>query len=335
MGELTIKEIAKMAGVSPAAVSFVLNGKKGVSEKTRARVNEVIARTNYRPCLNSRRLFFKKSFTITLAIRKTSSPFEDLFYFEIAKGLLERSKAFGYNIGFAEISCEKNVVLLPDVIRNKDTDGIVFLQDTEKAILNEIDKLGIPYVVVDTHTPDAGITAIYADYELSAFAATRYLLERGHEAIAFIGSSFLPDFYLQSFAGFKKALDQSSLSIPAAWIQIDAADEDSAYRCMDKILSSAQIPSAVFCAGDIFAISAMACAKDRGYKVPEDISFIAIDDILLSRYCEPKLTTVRIDKMEMGRLAMKSILAKIDGKPAPSVAVESDHIVERNSVCRL
>lgn len=332
MGKITIKEIAKMAGVSPTAVSFVINNKEGISEDTRKKVNEVIERTNFQPSLNSRRLFFKKSFNIALVIRQTSSPFDNLFYFEIAKGLLEKSKEYGYNIVFTDISTEGNKVILPDIIKQNDTDGIIFLQDTERTILNEIDKLGIPYVVIDAHSFNSDITAVNADYELSSYTATKFLIENGHRNIAFIGSSFIPEFYLQAFLGFKKALDEIHVSIPSSWMQIDAVDEILSYKSMEKILSHTQIPSAVFCSGDIFAIGAMNCAKDRGYRVPEDISFIAIDDILLSRYYEPKLTTIRIDKLKMGRLAMELIVKKLKGEQVQSIYVESDNIIIRNSV---
>lgn len=332
MSKLTIKDIAKMAGVSPTAVSFVLNNKDGISEETRKKVNDVIRSTNFRPSLNSRRLFFKKSFNISIVIKQSSSPFFDLFYFEIAKGVLEKSKDFGYNVVFTDISSNENGIVFPDIIKHNDTDGIIFFQDTEGSILNEINKRSIPYVVIDSHSSNSSFTWINADYRLSAYAATKFLIEQGHKNIAFIGSSYIPDFYLQAFIGFKNALEDLKLSIPPSWIQIDAADEISSYKCMEKILKSPAVPSAVFCAADIFAIGAIKCVKDNGYSIPGDISFIGIDDILLSRYIEPALTTVRIDKTKMGTLAMELLVRKINGEPVESVSVESDNIVVRDSV---
>jgi LacI family transcriptional regulator len=332
MDKLTIKDIAGMAGVSQTAVSFVLNGKSGVSEKTRAKISDVIEKTGFRPSINSRRLFFQKSYTVTLAVRKTSSPFDNLFYFEIAKGLLEKSKVFRYNVVFADIHIEDDGIMLPDIIKFKDTDGVVFLQDTENAVLDELNKLKIPFVIIDAHKQASGMTTIYADYELSSYTAVKYLAGHGHRSIALIGSSFIPEFYLQCFSGYKRVLDEIGQSIPPAWMQIDATDEVTAYQRMEKILRQANRPTAVFCASDMFAIGAMKCVKDHGLQVPGDISFIAIDDILLSRYCEPKLTTIRIDKEKMGQLAMDLIIAKINGETVQSAAVESDHIIERDTV---
>lgn len=333
MSKLTIREIAKMAGVSPTAVSFVLNNREGVSEETRKKVSEVIERTNFEPSVNSRRLFFKKSYNVSIVIKDTSSPFDNLFYFEIAKGLLSRSKEYGYNIVFADISSKENTSALPDIVKLNDTDGIIFLQDTERVILNDIEKKKIPFVVIDAHTPDAPYTCVTADYLVSAYTSTKYLIDNGHRDIAFIGSSFIPDFYLQSFEGYKKALEEAGISIHPQWLQIDAADEVSSYRCMERIIRSGNIPTAVFCSGDIFAIGAMNCAGAMHYKVPQDISFTAIDDIVLSRYFEPKLTTARIDMFQMGTIAMELIMKKVNGEQVQSVIVKSDDLIVRDSVC--
>jgi len=332
MSKLTIKDIAKMAGVSPTAVSFVINNKEGVGEETRKRVEDVIKKTNFKPSLNSRRLFFKKSFNISIVVNYNSSPFDNLFYMEIAKGILEKSKEYGYNIVFTDISFEGNKFILPDIIKQNDTDGIIFLQDTEKTVLNEIDRYNIPCVVIDAHSLNDNVTSIYVDYVLACYTATRYLIDNGHKAIAFIGSSYLPEFYLQAFSGFRKALEEAQISIPPSWIQIDAIDEVSSYECMERILKKNPIPTAVFCAGDIFAIGAIKCSKDHGYRIPKDLSFTAVDDILLSRYIEPKLTTVRIDMTKMGILALELIVKKINGEQMESVMIESDNLIVRESV---
>ncbi len=323
-----------MAGVSPTTVSFVINNKSGISEETKKKVNEVIERTNFKPSVNSRRLFFKKSFNISIVMRQTSSPFEDLFYFEIVRSILTKSKEYGYNIVFTEISMRENTVVLPQIIELKDTDGVIFLQDTENAILSRIEKLEIPYVVVDAHSTSSGVTSVRADYALSALTAVRLLLEHGHRDIAFISSSFIPEFYLQVFGGYRQALEEKNISIPSSWIQADAYDEPSSYKSMERILNGNHCPTAVFCATDILAIGAMKCCKDMGYKLPQDISFIAIDDIFLSTYIEPKLTTVKIDTFMMGSLAMELVMKKINGEPAESAVVKSDHIVLRDSVVK-
>jgi DNA-binding LacI/PurR family transcriptional regulator len=332
---LTIKDIAKMAGVSPSAVSLVMNNKEGVGDETRRTVNEIIERMEFKPNLNSRRLAFRKSFNINLVIRQNSSPFSDLFYFEVARGVLECSKRFSYNVVFTDIPVIDNIYSLPDAILMNDSDGIIFLQDTPRTILMEIEKARIPYVVIDAHTVDDTYTSVNVDCELSAYIATRHLIDNGHEAIAFIGSSYLPEYYIQAFTGYKRAMKNVNIPIPSNWIQIDARDEITAFECMNKILEGASRPTAVFCAGDIFAVGAVNAVKAYGLFVPQDISFVGIDDIILSRYIEPPLTTVTIDKVKMGTVAMELLVKKIKGESVRSIVVESDNLVIRKSVAKI
>lgn len=335
MGALTIKDIARMAGVSATVVSFVINRKPGVNKDTRERVQKIIDQTQFKPSISSRRLIMKKSFNIGIVVAHDSSPFNNLFYFEIAQGLLEQSKIYGYNVIFTDIRQTGKKTHLPGIIENKDTDGIIFFQDVPMALLQEIENLGIPCVVIDAHPEREDYSMVRVDYEAAARTATEYLIACRHRKIAFISSSFVPNFYTQVFNGFRQAMSAHSLSIPSAWIQMDAVEEQSACTCMNKILQGGELPTAVFCATDLFAISAMKCARAKGLRIPEDISFIGIDDILLSQYVEPALTTVRIDKADMGGLAMDMIIRRINGEHPDNLTVVSDHLIIRDSVRRL
>jgi DNA-binding LacI/PurR family transcriptional regulator len=233
---------------------------------------------------------------------------------------------------FTDIQASSHKIKLPIIIENKDTDGVIFFQDTQSQILKEIESRGIPCVVIDAHPGNELYSMVIANYENAAATATKHLISMNHKKIAFICSSFLPNFYTQVFNGFRKVMSQNRLLIYSNWIQMDAIDEITACQCMDNILQSGDIPTAVFCATDIFAIGAMKCAKSKGYKVPEDISFIGIDDILLAQYVEPALTTIRIDKAKMGDIAMDMIIQRINGKEPESVVLESDKLIIRDSV---
>ncbi len=332
MGSLTIKDIAKMAGVSPTVVSFVINEKKGVSPSTREKVLKIVEQMQFKPSISSRRLIMKKSFNIGIVMANDSSPFSNLFYFEIARGLLERSKVYGYNVIFTDIRQSGKDLQLPGIIENQDTDGIIFFQDAQSSFLQDIESRGIPCVVIDAHPDQEEFAMIKVDYECAARAATEFLISYGHQHIAFISSSFVPNFYTQVFNGYRQAMSRHGLAIPSGWIQMDAVEEQSAYTCMERILQSGEMPTAVFCATDLFAISAMKCARAHGMRIPEDLSFIGIDDILLSQYIEPALTTVRIDKADMGGQAMDMIIRRINGEKPESLTVVSDHLIIRDSV---
>ncbi|MBE6885550.1 MAG: LacI family transcriptional regulator [Ruminococcaceae bacterium] len=331
---LTIRDIAKMAGVSPTVVSFVINGKEGVNRQTREKVLEIVKNTGFTPNLSSRRLTLKKSFNIGIAFTSDSSPFSNFFYFEVAQGLLEKSKDYGYNIVFIGVEKVNNKYNLPDIIEKGDADGIVFLINVDKAILDALAERKVPAVLVDYHGTDTSVPCVNVDYERSAYVATRHLIEHGHQDIAFLSQNSVPNFYNQVFAGFRRALDESDILIPLNWV-CSANDEAQTIAAVKSIVSGKKRPSAIFCSTDDLAIQAMAYLKKQGFRIPEDISFIGIDDIVLSQYTDPQLTSVRIDKREMGAQAMELIMRIMEGKSPEDIVVCSDHLIPRQSVRKI
>jgi DNA-binding LacI/PurR family transcriptional regulator len=339
MSKITIKEIAKLAKVSPTAVSFVLNNRKGVSPVTRKRVLKIINSTNFIPNRSSRRLSLKKSFNICLVMNPKSSPFTDLFYFDITRGIVEESSNYDYSLILCQLNTGKITgtidedLLIPNSVRNQDTDGIIFLQDTPEGILTRVEELGVPFVLVDAqNNKNHRYITVNPDSERSAYVATEYLIKKGHRDIGFIGSSYLKRYYLQTSNGFKQALRDYDLSTRPSWIFSDAQDELSAGCGMERILKSRKIPSAIFCTGDRFAIGGIKCAQQKGYPVPEKISFIGMDDIILSSHITPPLTTIGFNTVDMGKMAVKLLIKKINGEEVSSYTVPSENIIERASV---
>ncbi len=327
MKKLTVKEIAKMAGVSVTAVSFVLNDRPGVSEATREKVQKIIKETGFRPSLSSKKLVNGKSYNICLMISDSVSPFDDLFYYEITKGILEASRKCDYNIVISRAS--KKGADLPDVVYSGDVDGIVYLQNINDALLKKTIEKEVPFVVVDSHSGNPKTTSITPDYFSATEIAANYLFEKGHKRIAMLTTDSVPDFGTATCAGFKKAMENAG--VKAVFENTKVRDEAGAYAAAKALLSMPDRPSALLCTVDIFAVGAMRCAKDMGIAVPRELSVIGIDDILLSRYIEPPLTTVGIDKVKMGELAMEMLLKKINGEKVDSILLPMT-LVERETV---
>lgn len=336
MKKLTIKDIARMAGVSTTVVSFVMNDKPGVSPATRKKVKEVIELTQFKPNLSSQRLILKKSFNISLLSEKTSNPFNDFFYFEVAQGIQEKSCEYGYNIVFSDLTPNNgSLSYLPNAFVNSDADGVIIFQKAEKSIIDYIFSREIPAIMIDSHSKDFPFPSIDIDYTVSAYTATNHLIEMGHREIAFMSSSFNPEFYSQVFNGFNSALAESGVFINPNWIFLNIIDEESAYKTMQGIIDSKKLPSAIFCSTDMFAIEAMRCAMDNNLKIPDDISFIGIDDIIISKYVNPPLTTVQIDKKKMGILAMDMIVNEIEHKNSQSISLPANVLIKRKSVKKI
>lgn len=337
MSSLTIKEIAKIAGVSPSAVSFVLNNRVGVSEATRKKVLEIINKMEFTPNRSSRRLSLKKSFNVCLAMSTASSPFADLFYYDITKGIVDASARYDYNLILNQINYKKggkgNV---PSSVKNRDADGIIFLQDTPESILKKTAAMHVPFILVDAEPKSNEIyTSVNLDSEWACQVATDYLIKNGHKDIGFITSSYLPRYYIQTISGFTKIMTENGLKIKKTWIFEEAGDELTAYKGMAQILKSKNRPTAMVCAGDRYAIGAIRCAQDHGLSVPKDISFIGMDNILLSSYITPPLTTISFNAFEMGKTAFELLMKKINGEAVKSIVFPSESIIERRSVRKL
>ncbi len=330
MKKLTVKDIAEKAGVSVTAVSFALNDKPGVSEVTRQKIKKIIEETEFKPNLASKKLALKKSFNICLMMNAFSSPFEDLFYFEITRGIIARSMKCGYNVIISKPIM--NQTELPDLVYSGDADGIIFMQDISPILLEKAKKSGVPFVVVDSHSNKKEITSISPDYKKATYDATSYLIKRGHTDIALISSSLVADFKEQTISGFLEAMKEHGITPKPEFTNISVASEDSAYFVTKDILNAKHRPSAILCTVDSFAIGAIRCAKrDMKLSVPDDLSVMGIDDILLSRYINPTLTTMGIDKVGIGSMAMDMIVRKINGEDVESVSLQLN-LIERNSV---
>ncbi|MHB1483468.1 MAG: LacI family DNA-binding transcriptional regulator [Saccharofermentanales bacterium] len=332
MAKMTIKEVAKLANVSMTAVSFVLNDKKGVSPATREKVMKIIEQFDYTPNPNSRRLIFNKTNNIVVLFKRNISPLEHYFHAEINNVILHECEIRGYNLIFASFKVnDDHSIEFPAVIKSYDADGIIFYGDIDPVILSGIQRYDIPFIVIDSHSPDSNVLSVSADYEKAAYTAVSHLIDKGRSDIAYIGNNTLAAFYMQTFNGYKRAMEGCGFSIRMEWLRFDAVDEISAYRSMEGILSAAPFPSAVFCCADIYAIGAVNCMKARDIRVPDDISVASIDDIILSRYTDPKITTVKIDKSEMGHIAIDLLMKKIEGESVENIVIKSDTLIVRES----
>lgn len=335
-GSYTIKEIARMAGVSAAAVSYVINGKKGVSDETRKKVEDIIHSVNFIPNPNSRRLFYKKSNNIGLILENNTTTLDNLFYLEITKELVHVCEEKGYNLIFTASFQDRNPVKVPNIVKSRDVEGIIYHCDTGNILINELDKYKIPVVFVDSFVPVPNHANVYVDYTEAAYMATMYLIECGHTHLCFLSENSFSSFTLNIFNGFIKAIDEAGISVPINWSFFESADQEKLGAFIEKVMESEVKPTAFFCAADIYAIHAINGLYERGFSVPDDVSVIGIDDIIMSSYIRPALTTVRIDKSQMGVMALDLLLDLIEnGRGAVRNLKIPLKLVERKSVKRL
>ena len=331
MKRMTIRDIAREAGVSTAAVSYVLNDKKGVGAETRKKIERVIEAHGYRPSLRSKGLALGKNYSIHAVIRREAAPACKAFYFNVIAQMVEQVKGRVSVVPvFQSDDTEQDNSLL-EIVRSSSTDGVIAFQGVMPQIRAELEKHKIPLVVINPGLEATDAASVILDFEELAYRATSFLTGRGHREVGLIGMQCMPLFYDQTKRGFTRALNEAGIEPKAAWIRGEADCEAGAVRAMENILK-AGVPTAVFCAQDNFAISAMSACMARGLRVPEDISFIAIDDVPEARYLNPPLTTIPVSPAEIAGAALSLISQKMkDGSPE-SIVLPSHEIAVRDSV---
>jgi DNA-binding LacI/PurR family transcriptional regulator len=331
MKRMTIRDIAREAGVSTAAVSYVLNNKKGVGAETREKVERVIETYDYRPSLRSKGLALGKNYSIHAVIRREAAPACKAFYFNVIAQMVEQVKGRVSVVPvFQSDDADQDNSLL-EVVRSSSTDGVIAFQGVSPQIRAELEKHKMPLVVINPGIEATNSTSVILDFEELAFRATSFLTGFGHRQIGMIGMQCMPLFYDQLKRGFIRALNEAGIKPYNAWIRGEAACEAGAVRAMENILK-AGIPTAVFCAQDNFALSAMSACVARGLRVPEDISFIAIDDVPEARYLNPPLTTIPVLPAEIAEAALSLIFQKMKDDSPESIVLPSHEIAVRDSV---
>ncbi len=331
MKQITIRDIAREAGVSTAAVSYVLNDKKGVGAETRRKIERAIDMYGYRPSLRSKSLALGKNYSIHAVIRREAAPACKAFYFGVIAQMVEQISGHFSVVPVFQSDDTDNDDSLLEIVRSSSTDGIIAFQGVRPEIHAELEKHNIPLVIINPGIAATSATSVILDFEQLAYQATSFLTGQGHRDIGMIGMECMPLFYDQTVRGFTRALQEAGITPNPAWIRGEADSEAGAVRAMESMLQSGA-PTAVFCAQDNFAVCAMSVCASQGLRVPEDVSFIAIDDVPEAQYLNPPLTTIPVSPAEIAGAALSLVFDKMkDGSPE-SVVLPSHDIVVRGSV---
>jgi DNA-binding LacI/PurR family transcriptional regulator len=305
---MNIKKIAKLANVSIATVSRVVNNRPGVRKEIREKIEKIIQETNYRPNQMARGLVQKKSNVIGLLI-----PRFDGYYSERAEAVLRVCNKNDYGVMIASAVEEYRGELDSlKLLFEKHIEGLIYFCAHYTARHKELMKKiceQIPVVFVDMAEEDLNIPSILQDNYDGARKAMKYLLEMGHRNIAFIGAPHSDKEAYKRQLAYEDILKEEGIKVSEKYVREGTYSIDSGYREMENILRlSKDRPTAVFCANDNMAIGAINCIKDHDLNVPGDISVVGFDDILISKHFIPALTTVRQDQEAIGTQAAELLI---------------------------
>lgn len=323
----TIAEVARLAGVSTATVSRALAQPEKVRAHTRQRVLDAVKATGFIPNAQARNLRLQATRTVILLVRDISNP----FYLEIYKGVEEAAVEAGYKVLMGDArDDDERILRYVDMVRERHADGLILMVGRFPEALASRNRL--PPIVIALETlPGLELPTVRVDNHAAARAAVVHLARLGHRRIAHIAGPMPDPMSLDRRDGYLAGL--ADAGIPADPRLIVEGDFGlAAGRAAIRSLDARDIDyTAVFAASDQMAVGAMGELRARGRNVPDDVSVVGFDDIVLAEAVEPQLTTIHQPRREIGQTAMRLLIEQLSGLAPPADLVLPTRLVERAS----
>ncbi len=311
---VTAADVASAAGVSQSTVSRVLNNKdtRLISKQTIQAVRAAAAELGYRPNPIARALRLQRTHLIGLIVREIADP----FFAEFIDELSIQAHVLGYQLllGHAHGNIEEGLAV-SELLEAQHCDGLLVLGDLrdDAAVLQDMPRSNPAMVALCRGNSPAAIPTVNTDNSQGMKLLVEHLISLGHRRLAFLDGGWLGDIRERREA-FISTLADHNLDLPNMWIQAESNNAEGGYRAMQTLLALPERPSAVIASDDLMAIGALRAAKEAGLQVPRDISLTGFDDIVISHYFSPALTTVHQPVKDMCHKALDILLRLIDGQ---------------------
>ncbi|MBO8130952.1 MAG: LacI family DNA-binding transcriptional regulator [Candidatus Marinimicrobia bacterium] len=326
---VTIKDIAKLANVSISTVSKALNDRRDIGRETKEKIIKIAKELKY-DHHRLRKLEAEKTNNIGVIFCREGRPLSNNpFYSRVLEGIEGEIVINNYNL-ILQLIPDPETNKLPKMIRDNQVDGIIVVGVFNELFTNIIRNSIIPAVFVDPKVYLDKETQVLIDNEHGGFIATRYLINKGHKRIAFVSGQLERLSFNQRYIGYKKALDFYGIEFDENLVKTGGLERG--YEHTISLLENENPPTAIFYANDLNAIYGYKAIKDKGLKIPDDVSVMGFDDIDMAKFSNPPLTTVRVYKEEMGSIAVRQLLNVISGKSYRGVTtIVPVKLIERQS----
>jgi len=328
---VTIKDVARKAGVSISTVSRVINNSKPVSNEIKQNVLRIIEETNYYPNPVARSLVMKKSQLIGVIVPDISN----FVIGEILSGIEEIGKMYGYDIllcnTYGDLDQEIRYLSL---LKAKQVEGILLMTwKMEDKLVDYISQIERPIVLINRNANDLPIPSVSIDNYMAAYEMVKYLVDCGHKKIAMIRNNMDNDsFSLDQFKAYKNVVEDNGIEFDERLVKEGSDKLENGYAIVQNLIKENLLPTAIFATSDLMAIDAINCLIDHGYSVPEDVSVVGFNDVKLASIYRPNLTTIHQPIYDIGAVAIRMIIKKINNEELDTNMVILPHeLIIRNS----
>jgi LacI family transcriptional regulator, repressor for deo operon, udp, cdd, tsx, nupC, and nupG len=328
----SIKDVARLAGVSTATVSRTLAEPDKVTEATRRKVQGAIERSGYVRNELARSFRMQSTQTILVLVPDIGNPFYSL----IIQGLEEVAQQHRYRLLLGDTlnRPERELEYLQSVMQRQ-VDGVISLGHTLPPVRKFRDGKTVPLVMACEYLHDASVASVSIDNIAAAALATRHLLEQGHRRIAFINGPAYTPLSKDRLRGYRAALKEAGQLYEKALVLRGDFSLASGESAAQELLAARRKFTAIFAANDAMGIGAIKVLRAHGLDVPGDVSVMGFDDIEFAQYVEPPLSTIHQPRRDIGRAAMARMIALLSGVGAPAAPIVLEHeLVVRGSTAR-
>ncbi len=334
---VTVKEVAKHAGVSLGTVSRVINGADNVSPQLRQRVQESIKSLGYFPNNAARSLVRRQAGSIAILLRNLHSP----FFTELIRGIEDGAFSAGRNVFFCSLGKEQQYRdQYIQFLTNGVSDAIILYGSlySDQPLIEHLHAVHFPFLLIENNFQALPVNQFLVNNQEGARSAVEYLIRQGHKRIAHFMGDPNKKVNLERFNGYTQAMQNSGLIIRDDYLRNVFNDYDSAYRMAQELMRQPPHlrPTAIFCSSDRIAGRAVMGILDMGGRVPEDMSVVGFDNQRVpdDEYTGPRITGVRQPLYEMGLDSIRTVTGMLDGTIAqPVTRVYDTEFVEHATAC--
>ncbi len=332
----TIKDVAKQAGVSITTVSFVMNNRTDVmiSEEVKKRVIKVARDLDYHPSAMAAGLAGRRTRNLGVVFYQEDKIISNPFYSFIIEGIVKETIEKNFNLYFSYLKADHSgYETLPKIVREKNVDGVILIGHCDPQVVADIKERRVPVVAIDNYPALQEVDTVQINNRQGGQLAAEHLIQLGHKHIGLLTVAKGRPNIDERGEGWRKAVSEKGLSASASPV-FESADLtfQSAYEKTKEVLQKDKKLTALFCVNDEMAAGAIRAAHEVGRKVPQDLSVVGFDNVAISQYTDPGLTTVGVAKEHMGKLAVTRILEIIENKDLGVLRQEVPvELIARNS----
>ncbi|WP_110930172.1 LacI family DNA-binding transcriptional regulator [Paenibacillus bouchesdurhonensis] len=311
---VTIKDVARKAGVSPSTVSRVLSNHPRISTETSQKVKAIMEQLGYHPNIMAKSLVSKTTNSICIMLPKSAEElFSNYFFMELIRGIVTQASRLGYDILISSGANEKEEVEgVSRLLNGRRVDGVILLYSrTDDPVIDFLHENGHPFVLIGRSDQYPDILSVDTDNVQASYDATKHLISLGHERIGFVSGP--PELVVSKdrLKGYMKALADAGLESRPEWIVEGEFLQESGYRAMSFFMNLPNRPTALVLIDDVVAFGILRGLHELKYNVPEDLCLVSFNNIPLSELSTPPLSSIDIGIYNLGYTASQVLIQSI------------------------